>query len=253
MVNELNNFFDKIFLITIKRNKNRVDQFLRNNPTLAIEVFCGIDGKELFPDLDYVSQFPMEFFLQNELSYDRCRIWNKGQLGCNMSNLLLQKSIIENKLKKVLILEDDAYLIEDKLKMFALAIKELPKDWDLLYLGYTPPSKWSESPLSLFFLRIKHLIKPTLTSGMRSNQFLDKRYFSFPFSKHLKRPGVYFGTHAYALSYEGAKKIVTIDTPLKLGADITLMFANYHKLINSFALKDPLFIPNKKFDTSLIN
>ena len=79
------------------------------------------------------------------------------------------------------------------------------------------------------------------------------RFFLSSFSKHLNLPGIYVGTHAYALSNEGAKKIILIDTPLQYGFDTTLMHASYHKLVNSYSLKKPLFIPNPIFKTSLTN
>ena len=86
-----------------------------------------------------------------------------------------------------------------------------------------------------------------------SSRGLGKHFLTSSFSKRLNKPGLYTGTHAYALSYEGAKKIVAIDTPLRYGFDTTFMYANYNRLINSFSLKKPLFIPNGKFDSSLVN
>jgi hypothetical protein len=73
------------------------------------------------------------------------------------------------------------------------------------------------------------------------------------FSNSLYLPGVYFGTHAYALSLTGAQKIVGIDTPLRYGFDTTLLHACYNKMINAYALKKTLFIPNPNFETTLIN
>ncbi len=252
MRNPLNNYFDKIFLISIKRNQERLDTFLKNNPDLEVEVIQGIDGQALYPSLENVWYFPQSFFIEYQLDYDHCKQWNKGQLGCAMSNLLVQKEILKRKLQKVLILEDDAKLLSLNITMFDKAIKELPLDWDLFYLGYNSPTKWAEHKLSRLFVKLKHLIKPVFTENM-SSRTITKRYFSSSYSRYLKIAGVYAGTHAYGLSYEGAKKIVTLDTPLKHGFDTTLMYANYNKLIKGFALKRPLFIPNPKFETTLVN
>jgi glycosyl transferase family 25 len=252
MTHLLNQYFDKIYIISIKRNTDRLNAFLLKYPDLKVEIFHGVDGKDLFPQLEYVSMFPKTFFFENKLCYDRCRYWNKGQLGCAMSNLLIQKNIVKEKLNKVLILEDDAYFIENRITYFQSAILELPQNWELFYLGYNPISRWSENKFTRSLLKIKHLIKPSNIEGLSSGKW-NKQFFSKSFSEHLNIPGVYGGTHAYALSYEGAIKIVNLDTPLKHGFDTTLMFANFHKLVNSYSLKLPLIVPNTAFKTSLIN
>ena len=136
MQHPLNVFFDKIFVITIKRNNERLEMFVKGNPDLEIEIFPGIDGTELFPSIKYVCNFPVNFFIENKLLYDRCQIWNKGQLGCAMSNLKIQKEIVDRKLQKVLVLEDDAFLVTNQIAYFNKAVKELPPDWDLFYLGF---------------------------------------------------------------------------------------------------------------------
>ncbi|MBY0476818.1 MAG: glycosyltransferase family 25 protein [Chitinophagaceae bacterium] len=252
MTHPLNTFFDKVFIISIKRNEQRLQSFLQQNPDLKVEIFDGVDGRMLFPEIDQVFKFPLYFFEQNKLSYERCKRWNKGQLGCAMSNLFLQKKIVSEQIGKALIMEDDAFIKTESLLFFQKALLELPKDWDLFYMGYNPPSRWSENLFTRQLLRIKHFIKPAFSEGLSSGA-LGKRYFSESFSSHLNKPGIYGGTHGYALSYEGAKKILTIDTPLQFGFDTTLMYANYHKLLNSYSLKKPLIIPNSDFVTSLIN
>ncbi len=252
MIHPLNKYFDKIFLISIKRNSSRLLNFSSKYPTIEFEIFPGVDGKELFPSIEFIKDFPIDFFKTNNLSFDRCKVWNKGQLGCAMSNYLVQQEIVKRKLNKVLILEDDALLLENMLDYFQSAILELPEYWDLFYLGFNPLSKWSENSFTRFLLKLKHFIRPTITEGLSSGN-LCKRYFPSSFSTKLNKPGLYGGTHAYALTYEGALKILDIDTPLKFGFDTTLMYANYNMLLKSISLKKPLFVPNPIFDTSLVN
>ena len=66
---------------------------------VEIEIFEGVDGKDLFPDIEYIYYFPKPFFEENNLDYDRCAKWNKGQLGCAMSNFLVQREILRRNLK----------------------------------------------------------------------------------------------------------------------------------------------------------
>lgn len=153
---------------------------------------------------------------------------------------------------KTLILEDDSVILQQNIQSFILSCKEIPESWELFYLGYNPMSRWSENIFTRQILRLKHLIFPVSPEGLTSGSFT-KRFFSVSFSSSLNLPGVYGGAHAYALSYEGALKILNIDTPINLGFDTTLMYANYHHLINGFSLKKRLFIPDVKFPTSLVN
>lgn len=248
----LNKYFDKVFIITIGRNSHRLDTFLKKNPFLKIEIFQGIDGKELYPKIEYVYNFPKEFFIENQLDYDRCKTLNKGQLGCAMSNRNVQIEIVKLKIPKALILEDDALYLEKNLSVFCKALQEIPLNWDLFYLGYNPISKWSEVMILRIIARIKYLIFPVVVEGHRSST-LKKRFFSKRYSANLNIPGIYTGTHAYALSYEGACKTTALDTPLKHGFDTLLMYANYNNLLKAFSLKKPLFLPNSNFETTLIN
>ena len=66
MVHELNCFFDKIFIISIKRNSKRLELFLKENPLLNVEIYTGVDGHKLYPQIKYVHHFPQSFFKENK-------------------------------------------------------------------------------------------------------------------------------------------------------------------------------------------
>jgi len=225
--------------------------FINKHKDLELEIIKGIDGTALFPAVEFIWQFPKEFFIENNLDYKRCAGWNKGQLGCAMSNLLVQKEILHRKLSNALILEDDALLIDSNLEYFVDSIKELPKSWELFYLGYRD-SKYFANRITRALLRIHYKLSPVVIQNKASN-VKGKYFLAENFSKHLYKPGIYMGTHAYALSYNGAKKIVDLDSPLQYGFDTTLMHACYHNLVEGYALKEKLFQSNPKFETSLIN
>ena len=199
-----------------------------------------------------MANFPDFFFKENNLDFKTCSRFNKGQLGCAMSNNLVHKFILNNNYNKTLILEDDALLIPASLPDFEAALKELPENWELFYLGYNPISSWSQNKILIKIQKFKYFIIPVKVEGMTSRT-IKHRFFPTSFSKNLNKPGLYTGTHAYALSFDGAKKLIELDSPLEKGFDILLMYANYNKLLKSFSLKKQLFIPNKLFKTSLLN
>ena len=252
MVHELNCFFDKIFIISIKRNSKRLELFLKENPLLNVEIYTGVDGHELYPEIEYVHNFPQSFFKENKLDYDRCKTFNKGQLGCALSNRNVQERIVDLQISKTLILEDDAFYFSQNINIFKKAINELPSNWELFYLGYNPVSRWSENVFFRLLLRVKYFLLPVMVEGNKSSK-KNKRFLSVKFSPNLNLPGIYTGTHAYALSYNGAIKTLSLDTPLKFGYDTLLMHANFNKLLKAFSLRKPLFFPNKKFETTLTN
>jgi glycosyl transferase family 25 len=236
----LNRIFDKIYVISIPRNKQRLDDFYKRTQGIEIELFTGVDGKRFFPEFVHITEFPQPFFKEHNLVYDEVRIFNKGQLGCAMSHINIQREIIRLKLKKVLILEDDTFILSGQLKYFEEALRELPDDWELFYLGYTNVSRWVNNPLSKILLEMKYKLKPAFLDNYRSDE-KGKMFLPKSFSKHLFTPGIYTGTHAYAISGSGAQKIVDYSSPIKYLSDMALMYGCYNKIVKGFALKKPLF------------
>lgn len=111
---KMNDYFDKIFCINLKRREDRwkesEKEFLRNG--LKVERFEAIDSKE-----------------RNVTP----------QNACTMSHIEILRHQILNKWNRILILEDDCqfntnYNLEE-LNDFNTLIELVPTDWDMLYLG----------------------------------------------------------------------------------------------------------------------
>jgi len=76
----------------------------------------------------------------NTLNLDNLEIENKnlkkGEIGCYLSHVhLLNKAIGSNK-NKILVLEDDVEIGDDTLLKIQKVIKNAPKDFEILFLGY---------------------------------------------------------------------------------------------------------------------
>jgi len=95
----------------------------------------------------------------------------RGEVGCALSHWFLWKRIVEEHLPQALILEDDVDVPPSTLSTLSERLNDAPP-YDLLYLGRTP-------------LR---------TSSETLARFIQARYS--------------YGTHAYLLTYEGAKKLL---------------------------------------------
>lgn len=251
-MNVLNNFFDKVFLISIDRNKNRVVNIADRLAGLQFEVFEGIDGRCFYPQYTYTSQFPENFFIENNLDPGRAKSWSRGQLGCAMSHRLVHRKIADEKISSALILEDDAVIDTGRLRCFSYALKELPVSWELLYVGYREVSPFFQHRNVRFLRYYYPLFKKVTLEGCKNDQ-KGKRFYPEKYSKHLDYPGVYFGSHAYGVSLKGAEKLLEIDSPLLYGADSLLMNACYHKKIKAFSLYQKIFFPAAEFETTVIN
>jgi len=101
-------FFDEIFCINLDKRKDR----------------WGLAQKEFekINILDRVKRFP---------AIER----KDGRLGCIKSHLEILKYAKKNNLNNVLIFEDDVMFLNDVNGVLDNVVKQLPVDWNLLYLG----------------------------------------------------------------------------------------------------------------------
>jgi len=112
----LNSYFDKIYCINLERRPDRRIKAENHFKSLGIEVdfFNAIDGNSL-------SNIP--------------RGLNKGEIGCILSHIEIYKDSINKGIGNYLILEDDCEFDLDIDLKFKEYEKQIPNDWNLLYLG----------------------------------------------------------------------------------------------------------------------
>lgn len=103
---KVNEYFDKVVVINLDRRKDRLEKVDAQLQELGIayERFSAVDAKAL--DIDPIQ-------------------------ACRQSHL----QVLEESTGKTLILEDDAYFMEDFNERFTQFIKLLPADWHIFYLG----------------------------------------------------------------------------------------------------------------------
>lgn len=118
----LNNHFQHIFCINLPRRKDRraeaEAEFALHN--INVEFIDGVDGMDL----------PMTAMQ----SVDGSAV-SRGDLGCTLSHLKVAQIAKERGLKNCFVFEDDAQLAPDFNKYMDEYIKQLPINWDMLYLG----------------------------------------------------------------------------------------------------------------------
>jgi len=103
---KVNEYFDKVVVINLDRREDRLKKVDAQLQELGItyERFSAIDAKAL--DIDPIQ-------------------------ACKQSHI----RVLEDSVGKTLILEDDAYFMEDFNERFAKFVELLPADWNIFYLG----------------------------------------------------------------------------------------------------------------------
>jgi glycosyl transferase family 25 len=133
-----NRFFDKIFIINLKDSPHRLKKVAKEyrNKHIKFDVFEAINGR--CKKVSICKQKQKTFSERYGVQYGN-RIANPKERvpasSLTLSQRLIYMETIRQGWERVLISEDDVWLTDDVEKRFKQAIKELPDDWDMLYLG----------------------------------------------------------------------------------------------------------------------
>ncbi len=122
---KLDQFFDRIYVISLKRRADRLEKFFAGIAPYVEDVSNvilveAIDGLAERPDLGSEA----------------------GKWGCTQSHLKALHLALESRAEKSLIFEDDCEFFEGFEEKFTSAASDLPQSWDMFYLGgnlWVPP------------------------------------------------------------------------------------------------------------------
>ncbi|MBL0146122.1 MAG: glycosyltransferase family 25 protein [Chitinophagaceae bacterium] len=135
----LQNYFDKIFVVTVPRFTERHKKISANLEGLHFEFFWGADKLQLNLDtakLDGTYDETITKQLQRQ-----GKPLNLGELACALSHKMVYAEMVKHNWQKVLILEDDVLPLYNNLHLLKNAISELPDNWELVYFGYLKHEK----------------------------------------------------------------------------------------------------------------
>ncbi|XP_078285634.1 procollagen galactosyltransferase 1-like [Rhinoraja longicauda] len=171
--------FDEVFLINLKHRLTRKTRMLRTlyEQEIASEVVDAVDGRAF--NNSQIKALGITMMADYQDPYSG-RPLTKGELGCFLSHYKVWKEIVERGLKKSVVFEDDLrFEIFFKRRLMYL-MKETEKaklDWDLIYIGRKR-------------MQVDH--PESIVPGVRNLVEADYSYW----------------TLAYALSLQGAKKLI---------------------------------------------
>ncbi|XP_026525051.1 procollagen galactosyltransferase 2 [Notechis scutatus] len=129
--------FDEIFMINLKRRKDRRDRMLWTLYEQEIEVKLveAVDGKMLNTSQLKALKIDMLPGYQDPYS---SRVLTRGEIGCFLSHYYIWKEIVSREMEKCLVIEDDVrfeHQFKKKLTKLMDDIERAQLDWDLIYIG----------------------------------------------------------------------------------------------------------------------
>jgi glycosyl transferase, family 25 len=238
--NTLQQYFDKIFILSVPRFANRHKTVAEKLAGLQYDFFWGTDKLEL--DLKKAKQDGVYDEKKTKQLQRQGKPLNPGELACSLSHRMVYEEIVKHNWTKVLILEDDVVPLHDNLTVIINTLNELPADWELLYLGYlknetiTPALRRKQ-----FFYKLLSALGLMKWSFIMVSNMLPRKY-----STHLKKAGFHDCTHAYAVTLNGAKKLLDAQTPVVYRADDALSHTILQGKLKAF-VTEPKFFDQEMF------
>jgi glycosyl transferase family 25 len=123
----MNAFFDKIYVLSLKRStdrRNTISERLKNQG-IEFEFFDACDGSVMFN-------------IWKKL--DNSNFKTPNYLACSISHLSIYNDALSHKYQRILILEDDVRTHINLNDIFNSYKDQIPSDYDILYFGYVPLS-----------------------------------------------------------------------------------------------------------------
>jgi glycosyl transferase family 25 len=237
---------NRIKVISLEKSTSRRDVFSKNNSHIHFEFFDAVDGSKLPKEL-----------IENPAFFEHGLAYSPGAYGCALSHVLLWNEAI--RLNETLtIVEDDAIFRLDFEEQFSKLIDTLPSEWDIAVWG------WNFD--TILSLNIMPNISPVVV--LFDQEQTKRSTANFQNNKenlHLLKLDQCFGTPAYSITPNGAKKFRSLCFPLtnfrlsfpifnrelsNQGIDVAM--SRIYKLTNSFCCFPPLAITQNDHTTSTV-
>lgn len=241
----LQRYFDKIYVITIKRAVERQQQVKHQLDGLTFEFFYGVDKQNL--GMDIIDTNKKHYTSKTRLFYRKNRRMMPGELACSLSHRNVYNDIIENGYRRVLIFEDDVVPLIKNLSLLPEVFNELPEDWDLVYLGYTKHETITSTlRFRQWYYKIISAVRLT-----KWNHTMISHLLPVPFSLHLKKAGFHDCTHAYAVTASSAHQLMSLQTPVAFNSDNLLSYAVLNGHLKAFVTEPKFFDQENMIDPEI--
>lgn len=226
----LNNFFDHIYVITLKRAADRHEHFKKELDGLEYSIFFGKDKNEFDVAELINSGIYDEGLAKKNDRYGKSM--QSGALGCSWSHQLVYRDIVKHNYKNALILEDDIVINNSTIMLLPEILKELPQNWELFYLGF---EKNEQAPAGSVFKKLFYRVLSKFGAIKFSNKMIGNLYPK-KISEHIYKAGYHNCTHAYGITKEAAARLSALQTPISFVADHLLAYAATNEMVKSYII-----------------
>lgn len=225
-----NNYFDHIYIITLKRATERQAQIAKDLAGLRYAFFWGSDKLELdIPAMAAAHEY-------DETKAKQLHRYGKsmspGQIGCALSHKRIYKDMLQKGYQRVLILEDDVHPIN--MEQAAAVMDALPNDWQLLLLDYYRNEKpnWFKQQ----WYHVQHAM-----GQLKWNHTMIRNLYPRPVNKYIQTAGYHEFADAYCLTPAAAKVLLDLQTPVAFIADVVVPYAITNQLLKGYISRPKLF------------
>lgn len=204
---------DAVFIINLDRSRTRLERMHRQMKAQGIEY-------ERFPAVDGAKLTAQELAA---VATPFCRRFcTNSTIGCALSHIGVWRTAAERGLDRVLVMEDDAQLVPDFKEGVARALRDVPKDFDVLLLGC----------VYLCDKNRKYSLGHSLTRFAAPGKLRDdRRTWGSVFV-----PEFFGGAHCYVASAKGCAKLLKLIPRANYHIDMDM---NHHE-INLYAVSPDL-------------
>ena len=183
----INEYFDKIFIINMEKDKCKKLKILEYLDYINIsnyEFISGIDGDILKKSYEYKNIFDNSYNTIWEKYNKKKHISNYNELGCLLSHIKILEIAKERGYKKWLHLEDDVLFDKNLNALFSRNLNKIPKNWDIIYLGCTQ-AYWRKNNIEYIDNEIykSNITCGTFAFGVTNNNldFIINKFKSFKY------------------------------------------------------------------------
>ncbi|HEY0434338.1 MAG TPA: glycosyltransferase family 25 protein [Chitinophagaceae bacterium] len=231
----LNEYYDKIFVLSLPRLTNRINFVKKTLKGLNFEFFYGIDKEHV--SINELKEKGLYTTEQYQQFYKKPKEISLGMLCCSLGHLRIYETIAEKGYEKTLVLEDDALPILESLDFFSRIIQELPEEWEILYLGC---EKRENAGLREKVKQVLYMAFP-FHSQLKLTRQIFSNYYPVGISEHIAKAGFHDCTHAYAITQQAAQKLIKEQKPVRFHPDNLLSYMASTGQLKAYVARPKLF------------
>jgi glycosyl transferase family 25 len=239
----LNQYFDRIYVLTITPAEKRREGFSKDMEGLDFHFFYGVDRQLL--DIDNLVSSGVYDEEKARTTQRYKKSLTPSEIACAWGHRNIYEDMVTNHVERAMIFEDDAFPVTANMRLLPEMLASLPTDWDLFYLDYNKNERRVPFKRSLYHLqrflglfRMDH----TLISGL----------FPKKINRYWQTAGFHDYTDAYAVTRKGAEQLIRLQTPFSMTADNLLANASARSHIKAYIATPKLFSQKSVGDFSSI-